>query len=294
MPDRRDTPVVLGCLLNDRPSRPSSPVENNTLAEAESIDAVLSALVRVWPTVHEDVVLPLEEDVNGVRHDVRGQPRCATPARIVELGLGEMLAGERLCGVCMPSALRPVGRIARDLASRTLCLRVALADEVTATERARAAVLTVWNGPSRFLPRPVFERVRATVLLPLLASLAEETRERDASSSGPLVAFTAGDMRFGMDENPELYQLIARRAAVALVHASPQDGVWLLHDPYGEAGTRLPRWPILGRVLLPEVHRTEIDLAACEVFGVLADDALAGSGSWEDLPDWWTMAKRLV
>lgn len=260
----------------------------------ETIGGVLAELEGVWPTIHDDVLLPLEEDGNGVCHDVRREVRCAAPARIVELRLWELLAGERCCAKCVPEALRAGGRIARDLSVHTLCLRVALDDEVTTTERASAAVLTVWNGPSRFLPRPVFERVRATVLLPLLASLAEETRGRDASSIGPLVAFTAGDMRLGMGENPELYQLTARGAAASLVHASPRDGVWLLHDPYSGAGTGLPRWPSLGTVLLPAVHRTEIDLAACEVFGVLADDALAGSGSWEDLPDWWAAAKRLV
>jgi len=268
-------------------------VEANTLVEPESIDAVLSALARVWPTIHEDVVLPLEEDVNGVRHDVRGQPRCATPARIVELGLGEMLAGERLCGVCMPSALRPGGRIARDLASRTLCLRVALDEEVTTSERASAAVLTIWAGSSRFLPRPVFERMRSTVLLPLIEGIAAGLPGTDVTATGPLVAFTAGDIRMGMDENPEMYQLTARAATASLVHASPRDGVWLLHDPYRGVEANRLRWPGLGVVLLRSVRRADLDPVACEIFGVLADDALDGMSSWEDIHQWWSAANQL-
>lgn len=270
------------------------PVKTGTaVVTPETIDDVLAELEGVWPTIHDDVLLPLEEDGNGVCHDIRREVRCTAPARIVELRLGELLVGERCCTKCVPEALRAGGRISRDLSVHTLCLRVALDAEVTATERASAAVLTVWNGPSRFLPRPVFEKVRTTVLLPLLAELAEEAQGRDASSTGPLVAFTAGDMRLGMGENPELYRLTARGAAASLVHASPRDGVWLLHDPYSGVGTGLPRWPGLGTVLLPAVRRSEIDPVACEIFGVLADDALAGLSSWEDIHQWWAAANHL-
>lgn len=265
----------------------------NAAVTSETIDGVLAELEGVWPTIHDDVLLPLEEDGNGVCHDIRREVRCASPARIVELRLGELLVGERCCAKCVPEALRAGGRLARDLSTHTLCLRVALDEDVTASERASAAVLTVWNGSSRFLPQPVFERVRATVLLPLLAELAEDAPGWDASSTGPLVAFTAGDMRLGMGENPELYRLTARVAATALVHASPRDGVWLLHDPYSGVATGLPRWPSLGTVLLPAVRREEIDPVACEIFGVLADDALAGLSSWEDIHQWWSAANHL-
>lgn len=260
---------------------------------SETVNSVLEELEGVWPTMREDVLLPLEEDGNGVCHDIRRDVRCSAPARIVELRLGELLSGERCCVKCVPDALCGGGRLARDLSAHTLCLRAALDDEVTPRERACAAVMTVWTGSSRFLPRPVFERVRSTVLLPLIGEMASRLPERDASVSGPLIAFTAGDMRLGMEESPELYRLTASGAATALVHASPRDGVWLLHDPYRGVGSSLPRWPGLGTVLLGSVRRAEIDPIACEIFGVLADDALAGMSSWEDIHQWWSAANHL-
>lgn len=266
---------------------------SSTTVEPESIDAVLADLAHVWPTLHEDVVLPLEEDARGLCHDIRREVRCAAPARVVELVLGEMLTSERCCGVCMPAALRPGGRIARDLTSHTLCLRVALDVEVTPSERASAAVLTIWTGPSRYLPRPVFETLRGKVLLPMIEDLVTGSPARAASVTGPLVAFTAGDMRLGMTENPELYRSTARAAAAALVHASPRDGVWLLHDPYRDIDPQRIRWPRLGTVLIPSVRRAEIDPVACEIFGVLADDALSGLSSWDDIHQWWSAANQL-
>lgn len=257
------------------------------------IDRVHRDLRALWPTVLDDVLLPLEEDRHGLLHDIRREVRCSAPARIVEASVSELLAGNRVCEACIPPSLAPGGRLCTELSSYTLCLRAALDTSVTCSERAAALVLTVWGGSSRYLPRQVFERLRSTVLLPLLGELGSGLPGRDPTSRGPLVAFTAGDMRLGMSENPQLFAAAARGAARSLIHASSGDGVWLLHDPYRDLAPSVPRTPPLGRVLVVDVQRGEIDRSACEIFGVLADDALAGQSSWDDIHDWWSAAQRL-
>lgn len=261
--------------------------------ERDGIDDVLDDLARIWPALADELLQPLEEDAEGTCHDIRRQVRCKAPARVVEVPLRRLLTGEKCCSECVPPALLPGGRLAGELASRTLCLRVALDERVTAVERATAAVLTVWSGPSRYLPQPVFDRIRRTTLLPLLGELAVAFPGGGDDATGPLVAFTAGDMRLGMNENPECYRQVARSAAPALLHASPRDGVWLLHDPYRVDPGGTAERTGLGTVLLPSVRRGDIDPVACEIFGVLADDALAGLSSWEDIRHWWFAANRL-
>ena len=260
-------------------------------APHETLESLVSDLERIWPTLRDDVVLVLEEDGYGLCHEIRRETRCSAPARIVERRLGELLTGDSCCTVCIPATLGPDGRLLREISAATLCLRVALDEGVTAAERASAAVMTIWNGPSRYLPRPVFDRLRGAVLLPLLATLAEDLPGRGGNETGPLMAFTAGDIRLGMTENPELYRLAARGAVASLVHASPRDGVWLLHDPYKDQAQS--HWPLLGTVLRPSVRKGDIDQVACEIFGVLADDALSGLSSWDDTHQWWVAANHL-
>lgn len=239
----------------------------------------------------DEVVLPAEEDMHGVVHAIRRDARCAIGvARIVEIPLASMVRGERCCASCVPPSLGPGGATSDAVLNNTRLLRIAVDDSADACDRVVAATLVLWGDYSRFIPRPVFSRLRSTYLLPLLETAGGGRPLPGAP--GPLVAFTAGDMRRGREENPVLYDTYARGAARSLLHASPHGGVWLLHDPLH--GENPPMWPPLGRVLEPVARPEEIDLAACEVFGVLADDALAGSGSWEDLPDWWTAAKRLA
>lgn len=260
-------------------------------APHETLESLVSELERIWPTLRDDVVLVFEEDGYGLCHEIRRETRCSAPARVVERCLGGLLAGDRCCTSCVPVALGPGGRLLRELSTYTLCLRVALDEEVTAAERASAAVMTIWNGPSRYLPRPMFEKLRGAVLLPLLATLAEDLTGRGENETGPLMAFTAGDIRLGMTENPDLYRLAARGAVASLVYASPRDGVWLLHDPYKDLAQA--HWPLLGTVLHPSVRRGDIDHVACEIFGVLADDALSGLTSWDDIHQWWVAANHL-
>lgn len=257
----------------------------------ETLGSLVADLERVWPTLRDDVVLVLEEDRHGICHELRRETRCGAPARVVERRLGAILTGEHCCTACIPPALGPGGGLLRDIGAHTLCLRVALDERVAPAERASAAVMTIWNGPSRYLPRVVFERMRGSVLLPLLATLAADLPGRGENETGPLVAFTAGDIRFGMTENPELYRLAARGAVASLVHASPRDGVWLLHDPYKDLA-QLPR-PLLGIVLQHSVRKRDIDQVACEIFGVLADDALSGLSRWDDIHQWWFAANHL-
>jgi hypothetical protein len=45
--------------------------------------------------------------------------------------------------------------------------------------------------------------------------------------------------------------------------------------------------------MVERCRRSEIDAHACEVFGVLCDDAVAGSGDWADIHDWWSAAQLL-
>ena len=262
-------------------------------AAGASLEDIQRNLVGVWPTMLADILLPVEEDASGTFHDIRREVRCASPARIAEVSVTGLLSGERCCPACIPMSLAPGGSLFTKLDKYTLCLRTALDRAVTAAERATAAVLTVWDGESRYLPRPAFERLRGTVLLPLVTELAAGLPRDIRGERGPLVAFTAGDMRLGRSENPQLYAAIARSAAVSLVYASPRDGVWLLHDPFRSVTSAIPAWPQLGRVLVGDVARDELDPVACEIFGVLADDALAGASSWDDIHEWWAAARRL-
>ena len=272
--------------------RPGATVRK-VAASGDSIEDIQRNLSDVWPTMLADVILPVEEDATGAFHDIRREVRCAAPTRIAESSVAGLLEGERCCPACIPLSLAPGGRLFTELDKYTLCLRTALDRAVTASERAAAAVLTVWDGTSRYLPPHVFERLRGTVLLPLVTDLATGLRQGTGDESGPLVAFTAGDMRLGRTENPQLYAAIARSAAVSLVHASPRDGVWLLHDPFRHVTATVAAWPPLGRVLVGNVARSDLDPVACEIFGVLADDALAGASSWDDIHEWWAAARRL-
>lgn len=247
-------------------------------------------VAAAWPTFLEDVLLPVEEDRDGVYHDIRRDVRCSAPVRIAEANLVDLLSGRRICPACLTPSLAPGGRLCKEVMARTLWLRVALDVSSPPLERARAAVSVIWEGYSRYFPRGVFEKVRAETLLPIVARHGEPCRE----GPGPLVAFTAGDMRLGGSENAVLSAATLRAAPAALVHASAHDGVWLLHDPWRELDARVSHYPALGRVLETSVPRSDVNPSACEIFGVLADDALSGSGSWEDIREWWSAACALA
>jgi len=253
------------------------------------IAQIAAGLAPAWPTFLADVFLPVEEDRDGTYHDIRRDVRCAAPCRVDEVSVAVMLSGQRCCPRCLPRSLAPAGRVCVELSARTRLLRTALDSSVAGPDRAFAAVLAIWEGYSRYIPRPVFEGLRVSVLLPLVTG----SFSRPPNATGPLVAFTAGDMRLGGSENPALHAVAARAAAGSLVHASPRDGVWLLHDPWRDVPGDAPSYPPLGRVLETAVARSEIDAVACEIFGVLADDALSGTGSWEDIDEWWSAARAL-
>lgn len=259
-----------------------------------SISEVATQLAPVW----DDFLLvevPLEEDSEGIRHNLSRSSRCRPPQRIVVVPLLDLINGERLCPLCCIPQLEPMGQIGQLVALRTVSLRLAIApDAIDPSVRAQAMVRAIWSGASRFCPPPVFKRLRHEVLLPGINKLGASLRPHDTAVPGSLVAFTLGDMRLGPDEDPGHYDLWVKAAAPALVHASPGDGVWLLHSAEHYVPALARTWMSLGTMLSEKCLRDDIDLQACEVFGVLCDDAVAGSGDyWSDVKDWWVAAQLL-
>lgn len=268
---------------------------------ADTIESVVLCLEHAHPTFLADALFLLEEDGNGLGHSIPRKSNiftygvdCSTgPTRIVERSLGGILAGTRCCTTCVPSAFKSGGDIRYMVSTDTLYLRVALNEDVAVFERASAAVMAVWAGPSRCLPPHVYDRIRNEILLPLIRTLAEGSPGRTADTTGPLLAFTAEDIRRGMSRNPDLYRLTARAASASLVHASPRDGVWLLHAPYIDVADGSIMQPLLGKIVHPSIRRGDIYQSACEIFGVFADDALPGLGAREDIHQWWFAANTL-
>jgi hypothetical protein len=258
----------------------------------DTLSGIAEELATVWPSFLDEVLLPAEEDLHGVIHNVRRNVRCAVGvARVVEVPLADLVRGERCCTSCVPSSLAPGGVSTEAVAHNTRLLRTAVSSHLPLSARALAATLAIWGDYSRFVPREVFARLRSEHLLPLL--YASSSAPSSLAARGPLVAFTAGDMRLGAQENPVLYDAYARSAGSSLLHASPHDGVWVLHDPL-RGGSAHGMWPPLGKVVEMQVTREDVDPAVYEIFGTFADDALTGSGSWEDLSEWWSAAKRLA
>lgn len=268
---------------------------------AETIESVVSCLERIHPTFLEDTLLLLEEDGNGLCHIISRKSNvftynidCSTgPARIVEVSLGDILSGIRCCATCVPEAFKPGGSIRYTVSTDTLYLRVALNEDITLFERTNAAVRAIWAGPSRCIPFLAYSKIRNEILLPLIRTLAERSHVHTSSTVGPLLAFTATDIKLGMSKNPDLYQLTAKVAATSLVHASPMDGVWLLHATYIDVVSASMTQPMLGTVIHPSIRRNAICQNACETFGILADDAFSRSDTWENVQQWWFTANEL-
>jgi hypothetical protein len=258
-----------------------------------SIVEVAEQLAHVWDDFM-DVEMTVEEDADGVWHALVRSTPCRPPQRVALVTLRALVSAPLSCPRCWtgPSpSMRPFDQL---VAARTLSLRLAVATRsLPDASRAQAMVQVLWGGSSRFCPEPVFSRLRREVLLPGVFDLGRRLRAEQSVDSGMLVAFTLGDMRLGAEEDPYTFDLFAQAAAASLVHASPGDGVWLLHAPSQYVPALQRSGAGMGKILERNCRRDEIDAQACEVFGVLCDDAVAGCGDWADIYQWWSAAKLL-